>query len=311
MVWLAAAMWGLSGTAALAGSGPWALEEGDQTLYLGTEAQRFSRLSVSDGSFADSVLDVDSGVSTLGLKVIGSFGLLPGTELQIDLPWYTARLNREDGAVCALLGGDRCAPTSGIGVIGIRAKRVLLDEVLGPPVTLSIGLETRFGHLTTKNRDRLTNLGEGTFDVGPLLWLGRSAGLGNGGYWSAYVETGWRFRQSTSRIRGTGVPAHEWHGQVELQVAPKTRVSAGPIVSWLVRPGGVDFEQANPADPDWLAGLSVSKVAAGGTLIARGDHNVTGSLSVLNNLWTVNNPTDVLSVNIGLSIQEPLKRRRD
>jgi hypothetical protein len=302
-----AAMTGVS----FAGTGPWALEEGDQTIYLGTEAQRLSRLSTSDGSFSDSVLDVDSGISTFGLKAVGTFGLLPGMEIEASLPWYTSRLNREDGPVCALLGGDVCRPTSGVGVVGLRAKQVVLDEVLGPPLTFTVGLETRFGHLTTKTRDRLTNLGEGTFDVGPLMWVGRSAGLGGGGYWSAYVETGYRFRQSTSQVRGTGVPAHEWHGQTELQLAPKTKLSFGPMVSWLVRPGGVDFEEANPANPDWLAGLAVTKISAGGTVIARGEHNVTGSLSVLNNVWTVNNPTDVLSVNLGLSIQEPLKRGRD
>ena len=297
--------------AALAGSGPWALEEGDQTLYLGTEAQRLSRLSVSDGSYADSVLDVDSGISTFGLKAIGTFGLLPGMEIEASLPWYTARMNRDDGPVCSALGKDICEPTSGVGVITLRAKQVLVDEVAGPPLTMSLGLESRFGHLTTTTRNRLTNLGEGTFDVGPLLWLGRSAGLAGGGYWSAFIETGYRFRQSTARVQGTGVPAHEWHGQVDLQVAPKTKLSLGPTISWLVRPSGLDFEQADPTDPDWLAALSVTKLSAGGTVIARGEHNVTGSLSVLNNVWTTNNPTDVLSVNLGLSIQEPLKRGRD
>ena len=67
------------------------------------------------------------------------------------------------------LGQDTCATTNGVGVIRLGTKAQILDEVYGSPFSLSLGLDLRFGQLTQGTRERITNLGEGTFDVAPLL----------------------------------------------------------------------------------------------------------------------------------------------
>ena len=38
------------------------LGKGDQQIYVGLDAQRFSKLAVDSGAYTDDVIDVDQGV---------------------------------------------------------------------------------------------------------------------------------------------------------------------------------------------------------------------------------------------------------
>ena len=51
-----------------------------------------------------------------------------------------------------------------------------LDELYGPPLSLAVGGELRVGTFTAPERAQLTNLGEGTTDLGAFLSAGRSGG---------------------------------------------------------------------------------------------------------------------------------------
>ncbi len=297
--------------AASAGGGPWVVGAGRSSIYLGSESQRLTELAVSTGSTAAAdLIAVGSGISTLGAKAIVSYGLLPRLELEGSLPAYRVRANRTDDPLCDALGLDACKATEGLGVAVLRAKALILDELYGPPLSIAIGPELRLGGLTAPDRERLTNLGEGTTDLGGFLSLGRTGILGSAGAWSAYTELGYRYRfPNTERFDGDlAVPGSELFGSLDALAGPSLTWAIGPTVTAYSRPSGLDFEDllADTAlllDVDRFAALKVTAIQAGGKLIVRGSEQVTLSTAVLRTVFAVNNPSDVLTFSVGLTIQ--------
>ena len=292
----------LLSTSAAASEGPWTVGTGTASVYVGADAERITHLATSTGSYAPEVIEVDAGISKNTVKAIVSYGLMPGTEIQLAVPWSSNHLNSTDGALCAALGADTCASTQGIGVIDLRVKRMLVDELAGSPVTLSVGAQARFGALAWKHRSRLTNLGEGTFDVAGSAWAGRSGGLGDKGYWSASVGGDVRYRFPNDTVDGLAVPGWETDGLLEVLFAPRSMVAFGPEVAWFFRPRGTDVETSDFADPDWIGALRVEKVATGASIHLRSRKAITFSAGVFYNLWAVNNPTDALLVSGGVQV---------
>lgn len=290
-----------------AGSGPWVLGQGDHTLYLGLEAQRFDHLALAAGSGADDVTQVGGGVSTWGAKAIATVGLLPRLEAELALPWYEVRQNREEASPCPELSLGACETTRGIGVIRARAKLRALDEILGPPVTLSFGLEAQLGQATADDRARITNLGEGTLDAGAFGVVGRSGSLGGGGgYWSSYLELGGRYRSRNAELGGIEAPGAETWGEGQFLLAPGGRLAFGPEASFLWRPAGVDVEDmlADPEivlDIDRFSALRIFTAQAGGKVLVRCSDRVTANAGVLHTLYAINNPTDVWVLDLGIS----------
>jgi len=295
---------------ASAGSGPWALSHADYSLYLGAEAQRLDTLALSSGSGAEDEVDVGGGIATVGLKGIFSYGLLPGLETEVLVPWYRVHQNRPDQEPCLALGPGSCATTKGLGMVRLRAKGVVLDELGGAPLSLALGPELRLGQHTSAERSRITNLGEGTFDAGGFLSLGRTGALG-GGYWSAYAEVVGRYRTPNTQLGGQNVPGEELAGEVEAFVAPNYQVAIGPSFTWLRRLRGVDFEEANLGDPDRFSSLRLTAMQAGAKVIVRRGDELTLSGGVLRTVWAVNNPSDVWTVSVGLTARGFLKQRRE
>jgi hypothetical protein len=283
-----------------ASEGPWTVGAGTASVYVGADAERITRLATSEGSFADSVIDVDDGLSKTSVKAIVSYGLTSGTEIELSVPWSSNHMNRTDGPLCAALGSG-CTATQGVGTVDLRVKRVLVDELKGAPFTLSTGAEMRFGALAWQTRSRLTNIGEGTFDLGGSAWVGRSGGLGQG-YWSASFGGDVRYRFPTTEISGDPVPGWETDGLLEVLFAPHPAVAFGPEVAWFVRPNGTDVETSDFADPDWIAALRVTKLAVGASVHLRARQGVTFSAGVFHNVWVVNNPVDALLVSGGVQV---------
>lgn len=302
-------------TPAHAGSGPWVLGVADHTLYMGLEAQRFDHLAQSSGSGADDVIQVSDGVQTFGAKAIATVGLLPRLEGELAVPWSVVRNNRPDDSPCDVLGLDACEETRGVGVLRARAKGLLLDEIVGSPVSLALGGELRLGQLTSPTRARVTNLGEGTLDAGGFLSVGRIGALGKG-YWSGYVEAGGRYRSRNRSYDQVQAPGAEIWVDGELLFAPRRAVAVGPTATWLHRPEGVDVEDllADPAlggDVDRFAALRIQAAQAGVKALVRTGEQVTTSLGVLHTVYAVNNPTDVWTVDLGVSFRGFLDRRDD
>ena len=297
--------------AAHAGSGPWVVGTGQTSLYVGSETQQFSQLATSTGSRAtDDILDLGSGISTLGLKAVASYGLLSTMELEFMFPWYWVRANRTDDPVCTDLGLGACEPTSGVGIVSGRAKYLLIDEVYGAPLSLALAGELRLGALTADSRARLTNLGEGTSDVGGMLALGRSRGLGDDGVFSAYAELGARYRFPNTTLDGLDVPGSEFYTTVEALLGPNRRVSLGPSIGGFLRPSGIDIEEllsTYAKDLDRFSALSVKTLHAGVKAIIFSEQDIDLVVGVLRTVYAVNNPPDTLILTAGITT----RRARD
>jgi hypothetical protein len=296
-------------TMAWAGSGPWVVAEGDANVYVGAETQRIEQLVLADGNFVEGgMVDVDEGLTKFGVQAIVSYGLLPNFELEATVPWYFVRANREDGAVCASLGPGSCATTTGVGILSTRVRLQLLNEIYGPPLSLSLGAELRYGDFTAATRSRVTNLGEGTVDLGPQISIGRSGGLGKKGYWYSFLDAGWRYRFPTVHGDGTHIPGSEVYGELDWVAVPDGRFGFGPSFTLFWRPEGVDFGAGDLTDVDRFAALRVLNVQVGGKISVRSSKNVTFNASFFRSLYAENNPL-LTSINVGVSISE-LRRKR-
>lgn len=297
--------------AAIAGSGPWILGPGDQSVYLGMESQRFTRFAGGGGSTdADAVVDVGDGISTIGVKAIGSYGIASRVEAELVIPWSKVRQNSPEKFPCPDLGLDACETSTGVGVITGRLKGVLLDEVLGPPVTLTAGAEVRHGELTHPERARITNLGEGTTDLGGFASVGRVGGMASG-YWSAYLEAGARHRFPNTQLQGAAAPSAEVFVLSEAMVAPNRVVALGPTLTWFQRPAGQDFETVDLGNPDRFGALRVQAAQGGAKVLLRSGTRVTWSGGVLRTLYSLNNPSDVLTINVGMSVRDLWPNKTD
>ncbi len=288
-------------SSAYASDGAYVVGAFDASLFLGLDAERITRLAGAEGGEADTVVDVDEGLSKFTAKAILSYGIVRNVELELTVPYSYNRANRTDGPLCTALAGG-CAASEGIGVVEAQGKFLALDELAGAPLSLAVGGEARFGQFTWETRDRLTNLGEGTFDLGGLLGLGRSGGLGASGYWAASATAGARYRFPNTDVGGEPSPGWETYGYGSFSIAPLGSWSLGPTVAWFFRPNGTDVATSNFADPDWIGALRVEKVAVGGALYVRAQQGVALSFSVHHNVHVVNNPTDALLVGVGLQI---------
>ena len=301
-------------TSAHAGSGPWVIGTGQGNLYVGAETQRLSKLQIQDSGGADAeVIDVGEGLSTFGLKAVGTVGLSPRFDVQAEVPWYRVIANRPDHPLCDALGMGACNTTESIGLMSIRGKGLILDELFGAPFSLAAYGEVRIGTFTAEERQRITNIGEGTTDTGLGLTAGRSGGLGSG-YWSGYIDAGWRYRWPTTRTYPAfegdrSVPGDEWTGLAEFILSPTPAFGFGPSLSGIYRPNGLDFKQLDLTDTDRFAALRIANARAGAVFIVRNPQsNASANLSVLRTIAAMNNPTNVWVVGAGLSVSGALAR---
>ncbi len=301
-------------TTALAGSGPWVVSEGETSIFLGTEAQRFGQLTQSSGKGADDVIDTDDGIETTFVKGVLSHGIRKGIELEIDVPWARVEANRPAGDLCNLLGPTTCSRTQGLAPVGLQVKGLVLDELYGAPVSMSVSATARLGQWTGPKRARVTNLGEGTTDVGAALAVGRSGGIGQG-FWSAYVDTEYRYRMNNVANASPPVPGYEIIVEAEALVGARSWWSVGPTICWFERPQGVDVEDllTTPnlaVDIDRFARLNARAVRVGGKLLIRSSERTTLALGGFATAAAINNPV-VAGASIGLGLQPRAMRAED
>jgi hypothetical protein len=296
---------------ATAGTGPWTLPEGDLSVYAGAEYQRIGKLAVSGGSWdPEAVVDVDEGIEKAGAQLIVGYGVRDRIDVQLQVPYLYVTANRTDGALCTTVGQRGCDTTDGLGVIGVRVKGLVIDELIGAPVSVAIGGDLRIGQHTSDTRARITNLGEGTTDLGGFASVGRSGALGEG-YWSSYLEVGGVYRFPNTDAGGAPVPGSEMHADLEWLGGARPAWAIGPAITMLWRPEGVDFEQLDAADPDRFAALNVLNVRAGGKLIVRSSKRTSLALAVFGTAFAKNNPADQVIVTAGLSGQLATRGARE
>ena len=296
----------LGGATALAGSGPWTLSPGDLTLYAGAESRRATQIMDADGALDDLA---GGGVSAIGGLGVLSVGILPRVEGSLMLPAYRARSLEPGDPICDEVGEGVCRTSEGIGTVQVRVKGLLLDELYGPPVSLSVAGELRLGDLTAPTRGRLTALGEGTTDLGVFLSAGRSGGLGEGGLWSVFAEGGYRHRLPNTTLGGDKIPGDEIVGGLEALLGPSPRWMVGPTVYALRRTQGFDLNSADfvAAGAERFVGLSTTNLTAGGKLILRSSETWSVALSGQRTILARNGFGDELVISAGVSTWRPAK----
>lgn len=300
-----------------ASGGPWVPGDGKAQLYLGVESERFTTLKANGTEEGVSRVPIAGGVSTL--RAVGelSYGIASRAEFSLTVPLQRAFVHRPDDALCGAFGLGACDTTSSVGVIEARLKGLVSDQVSGAPVSFAVGGVVRYGGLTAGTRQRLTNAGEGTTDVGGRLSLGRSGPLG-GGYYVLQVDAQGLYRIPLSSDFPVGegersVPGAEVAAATDLLIAPSARFSFGPTVSFAARPGGIDVGEmlstAAAGDVDRFLGLRYAEVRVGGKLIVQDESYNAISLSVLRMGWGMNTPTDTLGIGVGVTIADLMGAR--
>jgi hypothetical protein len=293
----------LLASAALAGTGPWTLPEGSWSLYGGAEYRQFASLAASGGAFVGQGAAMDTSFRTFSVQAVGSFGLREWAEAELIVPYVYSQSARTDVGNCNI-GLDACEPVNDIGLVSARAKIRVLDEVYGPPVTLSFGPLVRSGEFTHEERSRLTAPTEGQTDLGGFLVVGRSSGLAQGWY-GVWVQGEYRFRIGNTEIEGKKVPGDEVEVAGELLLAPAGNVAFGPGL-WFTTRDGISLEDMNAKysdDPDRFAMLAVSSAKVGGKVIVNSQSLTSLVLSGTGTLWARNNPPDVWSFGVGVNHQ--------
>lgn len=293
----------LCSSIAHAGDGPWTLAPGDDSLYLGVAWFQYGTFDAGGGS----AQTLSEGVSAFNAHAVWTTGLADGLELELVLPWETARVNDPTMAICAD-AGDFCKTTSGLGDVSAALKLRLVDELYGSPVTIAAAAGARTGEAYADERDRLTTLGDGTTDFGAGLSLGRTDVLGARGWYRAGVW-GWYWRRMpNTHFEEAKVPADDLSFTAEATVSPHPRFGVGPALQGFQRLGGVDLNEARPASDPWGA-LAAAQIQAGGKLGVYSEGGVSLSVGVLRTVYARNNPTDTVVVTAGLGWYWPAAGR--
>ncbi len=287
---------------ARAGSGPWTLSEGSSSLYLGTEYRQLRHIA-PDGEWFGDGSDLGTSIRFVTVQGVVSYGLLDRFELEATLPWVYAHASRPDAAVCYALGQSACGKVESVGLIDVRGKVRLLDELAGPPVTISVGPVLRIGEFGHTTRARLTAITEGQSDVGAFAVLGRSAGLGASGWWSGYLDAEYRYRIPNIEVGGVKIPSDEVASSAQVMVSPWGVVAFGPELFFDARTGGESLATKDDADPDRFASLKYTLVQYGGKVIVTSNRRWSAIFGATGTLYARDTASDLWSVSAGISWQ--------
>ena len=264
----------LLSVAAWAGSGPGVPGAGKLLLYVGADSQRFREVKVNGGPDGPFVLDVGNGVSTIGSVISGSYGFTSRSEFEFTLPFQYSYVHRPEGDVCVLLAAEACDETATVGIIEARFKSLVLDEFAGAPFSLALGATARLGQLTGASRHRITNAGEGTFDLGWRVTGARSGPIGAWFYTVSFDATGvYRLPNTRTWPNMEGdvrAPGPEGWVSGDILVSPSMKVTFGPAALYSIRPSGANFAtmiDIGAADADRFAALNYHQFRVGGKLI--------------------------------------------
>lgn len=289
----------LTGTAR-AGDGPWTLNAGEDSLFLGVSTFRYAEFQDSKTGSTTSLGD---GVTATGLVAVYTTGLAEGLELELVLPYERVRVNNRLAGFCQQEDrpDDFCTTSSGIGDMSAVLKGRVLNELYASPVTLSLAAGARSGELYSDHRDRLTTLGDGNTDLGAAVSLGRTDLLGSRG-WYRVGAWGWYWYRLPHEgdSWSTKVPADEVSYTFEATVSPHPRFGVGPALQGFHRLGGVAFSEMDMASENHWSSLKAAQIQAGGKLGIYTDGGPTFALAVLKTVWASDNPTDTLVVTAGL-----------
>jgi hypothetical protein len=282
--------------AAMAGDGPWTLQPGDTSLYVGVDQVRYAHVRTNAG-----VRDLGGGVSAVSAVGVATIGLLDGFDLEAVVPWVRSRHLDPTSDLCTGPGrpSDFCATTSSLGTVRVMAKGRLLNEGNLRPVSLSIAAGVRSSEVASEARGRLTAVGEGQSDVGATVAVGRTAGVAKAGWYKASLQAGYWYRLPLANH--PKIPADDLVADAAVIVSPVRAFAVGPAVSLFYRLWGTQLgEDIDLSDPNGFASLQASQLKVGGQASVFGAGGLTLSTGVYATAVAKNNPSDTLSFSVGL-----------
>lgn len=287
----------LLSTVAMAGDGPWTLNPGEDSVFLGVNTFRYADFDDGTGSFRT----LGDGVTATGAVGVLTTGLSDGIEAEFVVPYERVRVNDRASDSCAAQPKDFCRPTAGLGDLSATVKFRLLNEAWRSPVTVSTALGARSGELYSEHRSRLTTLGDGQTDVGAGLSLGRSDRLGSRG-WYRLGAWGWywyRFPHAGTTWSNK-VPADEVQYSAEATISLHPKFGFGPAVYGFHRLGGVDLVDTDFGSENVWSTLHAAQIQVGGKVGLYTESNRSYALAVTKTVWARNNPIDTLVITAGV-----------
>ena len=265
--------------------GPWVSPSKVWSVYGGASYETFQHYVGGEGAKESKL---NAPVSAMSMELCPSFGVGGGFGVDVDVPIRVVSAQGQES-------------TAGLGTVTVLPKYVVITENEGSPVTVSVhaGLRTGAAHRST--RDRLTNIGDGSTDLGGGLSMGRYSFWSKGPWWvSASVNYWWRIPSQT--IAGEKIPSDDISYSGELVMSVHERVGLGLAWGGIHRLGGLDIGANAQVGQDRWAALAASNLGVGAKAFIFLPKNQTAVLGVMRTVMAKNNPTDNLTVSVGYSL---------
>ena len=275
---------------AFAAEGPWTTPTGLQDIYLGGGVERFQAFDKGDGS----VQDVSYPVYRSGGKIFWRYGLGPMWDVALDAPFITSF------APEAPADSEAFSRTTDFEYLKTRVRvRLPVDNL---PFEVAARGEVRTGYLHQDTKGRVTNLGEGTTDLGASVSVG-SIGLFGGMFYTLAVDGGYLYRLPLESGDSGKVPGNEVLLSSFLQVSPLEHMGFAILTDSFWRLSGEDFGETEvKASANTWAALKAAQTKVGGQVILYpGGARPQVVLTVARAVWARNNPVDTMVVELGMS----------
>jgi len=272
---------------AMAGEDPWIAPSKTTNLFMAMTGTRFQEFV----STSDEPMSLDAPIVGIGGKLYLRRGLGNRMDVSLDVPVSANRAPDTDGA-------GMYESTTGVGNVQLDVRKQWLSSSENG---FSSRIAARSGRLHQSSRGRLTNLGEGSTDLGAGLGIGGMSPLGptfitldaGGTYW-------YRFPLSTSS--DGSVPADEITWSANAVLTPISAMGVGIATSGLHRLGGQNLGETDVDDPDdrWAA-LKVQQIKVGGRVaLYASDNRPSFSIAFMRAVWAQNNPVDSTLLELGV-----------
>lgn len=274
---------------ASAGDDPWIAPAQTTNFFVAASSEQFQDFVATKGK----TIPGDHPIRTVGGKLYIRHGLGGNSDLTLDLPVASTWSSGPSQ-------GEMFAQTTGFGLIQAELRHRWWDAV-------STRAVLRTGVLHQSSRGRLTNLSEGTTDLG--------FGLGTGGVFPGTrrfytVDMGATYWLRFPLQSGSDIPADEISWSSNLLVSPSSHMGIGVAVNGQHRLDGQTLGNVTVANPDdqWAA-LQAQQIKVGGRIMLYStDQHPALSLTVLRAVWARNNPIDTTLIELGVGWD---LRRRD
>lgn len=267
--------------AATAGDDPWIAPAKTTNFFVAVSGEQFKDFVATEGN----TISGDHPIRSMGGKLYIRHGLGADSDLTLDIPLVSTWSAGPSQ-------GELYARTTGLGLLQAELRHRWLDAV-------STRAVLRTGALHQSSRGRLTNLSEGTTDLGFGIGTGTVV-PGTKRFYTLDLGASYWFRFPIQP--GEDIPADEISWSSNVMVSPSSSMGIGATLSGQHRLDGQTLGAVTVANPDdqWAA-LQAQQIKVGGRLMLYStERRPAFSLSVLRAVWSRNNPIDTTLVELGV-----------